>query len=187
MAESVNELLAAIAAEVRSCTACPLHETRTRAVPGEGAADAAVAFNGEAPGGDEDRQGRPFVGRSGQFLRHTIRQVGWREEDVFIGNVLKCRPPGNRDPQDEEIKACQHFLMAQLVLLQPSVIVTLGRFSLHLLVDTRLQISKVRGQHLRKDGQLYLPTYHPSAILRNNNLQPDFYRDLVVAKKLSTA
>ena len=185
MSESAGELLAAVAAEIRSCTACPLHAARANAVPGEGPANAPVAFIGEAPGGEEDRQGRPFVGRSGQFLRHTIREVGWREDEVFIGNVLKCRPPANRDPEDAEIDACRHYLIAQLVLIHPRVIVTLGRFSLHLLVDPRLQISKVRGQHIKKDGQLYLPTYHPSAILRNNNLQPDFYRDLKVAKKLA--
>lgn len=184
MADTAADLLQAIAVEIRACKACPLHAGRTHAVPGEGPPDTAVAFIGEAPGNDEDRQGRPFVGRSGQLLRQTIRHVGWREEEVFIGNVLKCRPPGNRDPAEEEIQACRHFLMAQLNLLNPRVIVTLGRFSLGLLIDPKLRITKVRGQHIRKDGQLYLPTFHPSAVLRNANLLPDFRRDLAVAKKL---
>jgi DNA polymerase len=185
MPDSAAELLATIAEEVHACKACPLHQTRTNAVPGEGPADARIAFIGEAPGGDEDRIGRPFVGRSGQLLRRTITEVGWREEDVFIGNVLKCRPPGNQDPLPEQINACQHFLMAQLVLIRPKVIVTLGRFSLNLLIDRTLKISQIHGKHLLKDGQLYVPTYHPSAILRNNRLTPDFKRDLHVAKSLS--
>ena len=165
--------------------ACPLHETRTNAVPGEGPSNARVAFIGEAPGGDEDRQGRPFVGRSGQLLRRSITEVGWREDEVFIGNVLKCRPPGNQDPLPDQIKACQHFLVAQLILIQPIVIVTLGRFSLNLLIDPALKISRIHGKHILKDGQLFVPTYHPSAILRNNRLEPDFKRDLRIAKKLS--
>jgi len=185
MPDTAQDLLDRIADEVRACTACPLHQTRTHAVPGEGPPAARLAFIGEAPGADEDRQGRPFVGRSGQLLRRTIVEVGWREDEVFIGNVLKCRPPGNQDPLPEQINACRHFLMAQLVLIQPRVIVTLGRFSLQLLIGPQLKISQVHGQHMLKDGQLYLPTYHPSAVLRNNRLLPDFKRDLLRAKRLS--
>lgn len=176
-----------IAAQVRSCELCPLHTGRTHAVPGEGPVGAKVAFIGEAPGKDEDIQGRPFVGRSGQLLRKTIVDVGWREDEVFIGNVLKCRPEGNRDPLDHEIAACSHYLEAQLALINPRLIVTLGRFSLNLLIDPGLKITKVRGQHIKKHGKLYLPTFHPSAILRNMNLLVDFRRDLAVAKKLSEA
>jgi uracil-DNA glycosylase family 4 len=157
------------------------------AVPGEGRIGAAVVFIGEAPGAEEDKQGRPFVGRSGQLLRRTIGEVGWREDEVFIGNVLKCRPPENRDPLDYEIAACQHFLMAQIALIRPRIIVTLGRYSLNLLIDPKLKITQVRGQHMVKDGMLFLPTYHPSLILRNANMLPDFKRDLIVARKLSQA
>ena len=184
MVESVEGLLAKVAEEVRVCTACPLHQSRIKAVPGEGSSNAPVMFVGEAPGKDEDEQGRPFVGRSGQLLRQTIRDVGWEEGDVFIANVLKCRPPGNRDPEKSEIAACQRFLQAQIVLLQPKVIVTLGRYSMELLISPDLKITKVRGQHISKDGLLYLPTFHPSYILRNRNALPDFRRDLAVAKKL---
>ena len=174
-----------ITAQVRACTACPLHQGRKNAVPGEGPIGARAAFIGEAPGRDEDEQGRPFVGRSGQLLRKLIRELGWREDEVFIGNVLKCRPPDNRDPQESEIATCRHYLHAQLVLLAAPVIVPLGRISLNLLIDPKLKITQVRGRHIRKAGQLYLPTYHPAAILRNPNLMPDFRRDLAVVKKLS--
>jgi DNA polymerase len=183
--ESPAELLEAIAAQVRRCTDCPLHSARMHAVPGEGPIGAPVAFIGEAPGGDEDRQGRPFVGRSGQLLRQTIRECGWREDEVFIGNVLKCRPPDNRDPLESEVAACRHYLYAQLALLQPRVVVTLGRHSMYLLIDPKLKITQVRGQHMRKAGLLFLPTFHPSAVLRDNNLLPDFRRDVAVARKLS--
>lgn len=185
MTDSAGQLLADIAAEVLSCTACPLHATRITAVPGEGPSGANVVFIGEAPGADEDRVGRPFIGRSGQLLRSTIVELGWREDEVFIGNVLKCRPPGNRDPQPDEVRACRHFLMAQLVLMEPKVVVTLGRHSLNLLIDPKLRISKIHGQHLVKDGQLYLPTYHPSMILRNARLLPEWKLDLARAKKLA--
>ncbi len=180
-----RDLLEAIAAQITSCTACPLHQTRTHAVPGEGPPEARVVFIGEAPGAEEDSQGRPFVGRSGQLLRRTIVKVGWREDEVFIGNVLKCRPPGNRDPLDDEVETCSHFLQAQLVLIKPKVVVTLGRYSMNLLISPDHKITKIRGQHIRKDGLLYLPTYHPSAVLRNNNLLRDFEIDLLKAKKLS--
>jgi uracil-DNA glycosylase len=185
MLESPGELLDAIAVEVRRCTACPLHSTRKQAVPGEGPVNAQVVFIGEAPGRDEDEQGRPFVGRSGQLLRRTIRECGWAEEQVFIGNVLKWRPPENRDPQEPEVLACRHFLFAQLALIQPRVIVTLGRYSLNLLIDPKLKITQVHGRHIRKSGMLFLPTFHPSAVLRDNNLLPDFRRDLAIANKLS--
>ena len=122
--------LEAIADEVRSCTNCRLHESRTHAVPGEGHPSTEVAFVGEGPGRDEDAAGRPFVGQSGQFLTRLIESIGWRREDVFITNVVKCRPPGNRDPQADEIAACAPFLRRQLEVLDPALVVTLGRFSL---------------------------------------------------------
>jgi DNA polymerase len=187
MQDTPASLLDEIAEEVRSCSTCPLHRTRSKAVPGEGPVSAKIAFVGEAPGQAEDEQGRPFVGRSGKLLRKTIDEVGVAQDQVFIGNVLKCRPPDNRDPLPEEIKACEKYLFAQLALIEPVVIVTLGRFSLQLLIDPSLKITKIRGQHIKKDGLLFVPTYHPSAVLRNNRLLGDFRRDLAVAKKLALA
>jgi DNA polymerase len=122
--------LEAIADEVRICTRCRLHEQRTQAVPGEGHPSTEVMFVGEGPGRDEDAQGRPFVGESGKLLTRLIGSLGWRREDVYITNVVKCRPPGNRDPQSDEIAACAPYLRRQLAVLQPAVVVTLGRFSL---------------------------------------------------------
>ena len=122
--------LEAIAAEVRDCTRCRLHEARRHAVPGEGSPDTEVVFVGEGPGQNEDEQGRPFVGAAGGLLTELLRSIGWRREDVFITNVVKCRPPGNRDPEPDEIAACAPYLRRQLEALDPAVVVTLGRFSL---------------------------------------------------------
>ena len=119
-----------IAAEVSVCTRCRLAETRTRAVPGEGNADTEVVFVGEGPGMNEDREGRPFVGRAGALLVRLLRSIGWEREDVFITNVVKCRPPANRDPEPDEIAACAPYLRRQLEALDPSVVVTLGRYSM---------------------------------------------------------
>ena len=119
-----------IAAEVRVCTKCRLHQTRTKAVPGEGDPDTEVVFVGEGPGENEDRQGRPFIGRSGELLTELIGSIGWRRDEVFITNVVKCRPPGNRDPQPDEIEACSGFLHRQLEVLDPAVVVTAGKYSL---------------------------------------------------------
>jgi uracil-DNA glycosylase len=119
-----------IAAEVRVCTKCRLHQTRTKAVPGEGDPETEVVFVGEGPGENEDRQGRPFIGRSGELLTELIGSIGWRRDEVFITNVVKCRPPGNRDPQPDEIEACSGFLHRQLEVLDPAVVVTAGKYSL---------------------------------------------------------
>ena len=119
-----------IAAEVRVCTNCRLHETRTKAVPGEGDPDTEVVFVGEGPGFNEDRQGRPFVGRAGDLLVKLLGSIGWQRQDVFITNVVKCRPPDNRDPQPDEIAACAPYLRRQLAVLDPAVVVTLGRYSM---------------------------------------------------------
>jgi uracil-DNA glycosylase len=123
--------LEAIAAEVRVCTNCRLHETRTRAVPGEGDPDTEVVFVGEGPGEQEDKQGRPFVGASGQLLTELIGSIGWQRGDVFITNVVKCRPPGNRDPLPDEISACSSYLHRQLEAIDPAVVVTVGKHSLN--------------------------------------------------------
>jgi len=159
MRETTEAILARIADQVRACTICPLHATREHAVPGEGRADALVAFIGEAPGAEEDKQGRPSsAARASSCARPSARSAGARGS--LYRNVLKCRPPDNRDPLDHEIAACQHYLMAQLALIRPRLIVTLGRYSMNLLIDPQLKITRVRGQHNR-EGRHALPADLP--------------------------
>jgi uracil-DNA glycosylase family 4 len=156
--------------EVQTCTKCPLHETRTKAVFGAGDADADVMFVGEAPGADEDRQGLPFVGRAGQLLNQLLEGIGLSREDVFIANVLKSRPPGNRDPQPTEIEACKPYLFEQVRLIEPRVVCTLGNFATKLLSGNPAGITRVRGTpQLRELGGravFLLPVFHPAAALR---------------------
>jgi len=171
--------LGAIAAEIRTCTNCKLHGGRTHAVPGTGPADAQVFFVGEGPGAQEDEQGQPFVGRSGRFLDELLRSIGLDRETVFITNVVKCRPPGNRDPHVGEIRACQGYLQRQLDLIRPALVVTLGRFAMrHFLSDG--PISEIHGRPREVGGSVVLPLYHPAAALYRGSLRPvvedDFQR-----------
>jgi uracil-DNA glycosylase len=163
--------LEAIASEVRACTGCRLHETRTRSVPGEGDPDTEVVFVGEGPGMNEDGEGRPFVGRAGGLLVRLLSSIGWQRDDVFITNVVKCRPPGNRDPQPDEIEACAPWLDRQLELIRPRVIVTLGNFATKLLLQTKEGITKLRGREFTFERAgveaVLIPTLHPSAVLRS--------------------
>ncbi len=168
-----------IAAAVAACTKCPLHATRTRTVPGEGNAHARLMFVGEAPGADEDRQGRPFVGRAGQLLTDMIvKGMGLAREDVFIANVLKCRPPGNRDPQPEEAAACLPYLRAQLALVRPEAICALGRHAAHALLDTKQPIGRLRGRWQEYEGVPLMPTFHPSYLLRSPGDKKTAWEDL---------
>lgn len=170
--------------EVQSCDKCPLHETRTRAVFGAGDADAEVMFVGEAPGADEDRQGLPFVGRAGQLLDELLAGIGLSREEVFIANVLKSRPPGNRDPLPAEIGACKPYLYEQVRLIEPRVVCTLGNFSTKLLSGNPAGISRVRGtpqvHELGGRAVFLLPLFHPAAGLRTpavkETLREDFAR-----------
>lgn len=159
-----------LAERVRSCTACALWQTRTNAVPGDGPIDTEVMFIGEAPGVNEDRQGRPFVGSAGAFLNELLAAAGLKREDVFICNVLKCRPPGNRDPQPTEIEACSGYLEEQIALVDPAVIVSLGRYSMNHFFP-QAKISRVHGQAREVDGRLFVPMYHPAAALHQGNLR----------------
>ena len=159
-----------IAAEVRACTACLLCRGRTQAVPGEGPENAPLMFIGEAPGFHEDQQGRPFVGAAGQFLEQLLTGIGLSREEVFIGNVIKCRPPANRDPLPEEIAACSPFLQQQIAALQPRLVVTLGRFSMAYFFPGA-RISDVHGQPRRVDNLVCLPMYHPAAALHQPSLR----------------
>ncbi len=162
--------LEALAAEINRCTRCPLHHGRTRAVPGEGPQNALVMFIGEAPGFHEDQQGRPFVGAAGKFLDELLESIGMKREEVFIANVIKCRPPGNRDPLPEEIEACRPFLDRQLELVRPKLVVTLGRFSMARAFP-KARISDVHGQPRKIGGVVYYPMYHPAAALHQPSLR----------------
>jgi DNA polymerase len=149
------------------CTRCPLAATRTQVVFGVGDPDAGLMFVGEGPGADEDRLGEPFVGRAGKLLTALIEGIGLTRDDVYIANVVKCRPPGNRDPQPTEIAACRPYLEAQLDLVAPEVVVTLGNFATKLLLDTKTGITKLRGQVFPYRRGSLIPALHPSAVLRN--------------------
>lgn len=169
--------LEALAAEVARCTRCLLHRGRTKAVPGEGSEDAEIMFIGEAPGFHEDQQGRPFVGAAGQFLEELLELVGLKREEVFIANVIKCRPPGNRDPLPEEIEACKPFLDRQIELIQPKLVVTLGRFSMARAFP-KARISHVHGQPRKVGGVIYYPMYHPAAALHQPSLRRTVEEDM---------
>lgn len=150
--------------EIAICQRCELFQGRTRTVPGEGPENAEIMFIGEAPGFHEDRQGRPFVGAAGKFLEELLASIGLTREDVYIGNVIKCRPPGNRDPLADEMAACKPFLDKQIELIQPKLIVTLGRFSMARYFPNA-QISRIHGQPKRIGGRIYYPMFHPAAAL----------------------
>ena len=175
--------LDAIAAEVRACTACRLAQTRTRAVAGEGSPDTEVVFVGEGPGFNEDQQGRPFVGRAGGVLNELLRSIEWPRSDVFITNVVKCRPPGNRDPEPDEIAACAPFLRRQLEVLDPALVVTLGRFSLGTFIPGT-RISSVHGTVHPVDpatgarNASALALYHPAAADRSPDVKRQSFVDI---------
>jgi DNA polymerase len=177
-----REELVALYKEVSSCTKCPLYETRTKAVFGAGNADADLMFVGEAPGAEEDKQGLPFVGRAGQLLNQLLEEIGLSREDVFICNVLKSRPPNNRDPLPTEIAACEPYLWDQVRLIQPRVVCTLGNFATKLLTGSPTGITRVRGtpqtHELGGRAVFLLPLFHPAAALRTpavkEQLRADF-------------
>jgi DNA polymerase len=171
---------------VRACTACGLCRTRTNAVPGEGPLDAEIMFIGEAPGANEDKQGRPFVGQAGQFLEELLAAAGLRREDVYICNVLKCRPPSNRDPLPDEIASCKPLLDEQIEIVDPLVVVTLGRYSMSRYFP-QMTISRIHGQYKRIGDRFFVPMYHPAAALHQQSLREvelDDFRALpaIVAK-----
>ena len=171
------EALRVIAGDIASCTECRLSQGRTRAVPGEGAPDADVMFIGEGPGFYEDQQGRPFVGAAGQLLDELLASIGWQRRDVYITNTVKCRPPNNRDPRDDELDTCEAlYLTKQIQLVNPTLLVTLGRFSLTRLFP-RQSISRARGQLLYRDGLAVFPVYHPAAALRQQRLRDVIFAD----------
>jgi DNA polymerase len=158
--------LSELAREASGCTKCRLANGRTQVVFGVGAPNADVMFIGEGPGYHEDKQGEPFVGAAGQLLTKMLGEIGLQRSDVYIANVVKCRPPGNRDPLPDEIEACKPYLDGQIRSIDPRVIVTLGNFATRFILDRPASISRVRGQRFEIGGRTVLPTFHPAAILR---------------------
>lgn len=153
------------AREASTCTRCRLSGGRTQVVYGVGSPSADLMFIGEGPGFHEDKQGEPFVGAAGQLLNKMLGEIGLRREDVYIGNVVKCRPPGNRDPLPDEIESCTPWLVEQISLIQPAIVVTLGNFATRFVLDRQVAISRVRGQRFPWHGRTVIPTFHPAAIL----------------------
>jgi uracil-DNA glycosylase len=172
------EALEALHAQIRACVVCPLSRTRIQAVPGDGPVTARIMAVGEAPGETEDRVGRPFVGAAGQLLTKLLQTVGLERSDLYICNVLKCRPPGNRDPLPDEVEACAHFLDAQVELIRPDVILLLGRHALQRIVPGAPGISRSHGQRIRDRGRVYVPLYHPAAALYNGGLLATLQDDM---------
>ena len=171
-----EEVLQQIAREVAVCQRCQLHYSRKKAVPGEGPADSSIIFIGEGPGFHENEQGRPFVGAAGKYLDELLNKIGMQRQQVFIGNVVKCRPPNNRDPLPEELAACSDYLERQIQAINPSVVVTLGRFSMARFLPNA-KISEVHGQSFQVKGRLVVPMYHPAAALHQPSLKPQLERD----------
>ncbi|WP_052887453.1 uracil-DNA glycosylase [Thermogemmatispora carboxidivorans] len=173
---SPEEILREIAAEVSVCKKCGLCKGRTKAVPGEGPPQARILFIGEGPGYHEDKQGRPFVGPAGQFLDELLQSINLKRSDVFITNVVKCRPPDNRDPLPEEISACNDYLDRQIAAIKPLLIVTLGRYSMAKFFGTA-KISAIHGKAQKKDGYICIAMYHPAAGLHQASLKETIRQD----------
>ena len=179
-----EEIMQQVANETRVCTKCELHHSRKNAVPGEGPSNAEILFIGEGPGFHENEQGRPFVGAAGKFLEELLASIGMSREQVFITNVVKCRPPGNRDPKPEEVSTCtSNYLERQILAINPKVIVTLGRFSMGYFLPNA-KISDVHGQARQVRGRLIVPMYHPAAALHQRSLKPTVERDFATLPEL---
>mgnify|MGYP001583349855 CR=1 FL=1 len=176
--DDTQAALNVIAKEAAGCKKCALHRTRTKVVPGQGAMAPEIMFVGEAPGFDEDQQGLAFVGRAGQLLTRMIEAMGFKREDVFIANILKCRPPENRTPMPDEMAACLPYLRAQIALLKPKVIVALGGTAVRGLVGDETGITKLRGKWLEFEGIPTMPTLHPAYLLRNPPAKMDVWTDM---------
>jgi DNA polymerase len=178
-----SESLAQIASEVSACAKCALHKTRTKAVPGEGPENAEIMCIGEGPGFNEDQQGRPFVGQAGKFLGELLGLAGLKREEVWIGNVVKCRPPNNRDPMPEELLACHAYLERQIAALNPKIIITLGRFSMGKFFPSA-RISAVHGQMRKVGDRFVIPMFHPAAALHNPTYLPLIKQDFAKLPEL---
>ena len=175
--------LTQIREDLGDCRRCKLHSGRTNIVFGVGNPGARLMFVGEGPGADEDQQGEPFVGRAGQLLTQIIKAMGMARGDVYIANVVKCRPPGNRNPEPDEIEACSPFLQAQIASIRPTVIVALGKFAAQTLLQTETPISRLRGQFHDLGGVAVMPTFHPSYLLRNPASKREVWEDMKLVMK----
>jgi len=178
VATASPESLEALARQVAECRRCPLHRTRTNVVFGSGSGATRIMFVGEAPGREEDLQGLPFVGRAGQLLTRIIEAIKFKREDVYIANVLKCRPPQNRNPLPEEVARCRPFLRKQIEILEPKVVCTLGVFATQVILDTKSPLNVLRGRVHDVDGLKVVPTYHPAACLRYPKLKAAVWEDV---------
>ena len=172
------ETLEAVRANLGECTRCKLHGGRTNLVFGVGSPTADLVFVGEAPGRDEDRQGIPFVGRAGQLLTRIIAAIGLSRDEVYIANVIKCRPPNNRNPEPDEVATCEPFLFRQLDVIQPRVVVALGGFAIRTLLDTDAPVSRLRGRVFDYRGAKLIPTFHPAFLLRSPERKRDVWEDM---------
>ncbi len=180
-----EDSLQLVAEEIAKCTKCTLHYSRKLSVPGEGPPDSDIMLIGEGPGFHENEQGRPFVGAAGNFLEELLTSIGLQRSQVFIANVVKCRPPGNRDPHPDELSACSMYLERQIQVINPRVIVTLGRYSmLHFLPNAK--ISKIHGQAVQVRGRLIVAMYHPAAALHQRSLKPTIEADFAKIPELIT-
>jgi uracil-DNA glycosylase len=184
-AKSAADALVAVRTELGDCTRCKLHaQGRTQIVFGVGSPEADLMIVGEAPGADEDVQGIPFVGRAGQLLTKIIEAIGLTRDDVYIANVIKCRPPGNRNPEQDEVETCEPFLFQQIDVIKPKVIVALGTFAARALLRTLDPISRLRGRVYDYRGARLIPTFHPAYLLRNPASKREVWEDMKVVKKL---
>ena len=185
VAASAKEGLELIRNQLGDCTRCKLHTGRTTLVYGAGNPDADLMFVGEAPGQAEDREGVPFVGRAGQLLTKIIESIGLKRDDVYIANVIKCRPPDNRNPEPDEVRTCEPFLFAQIDVIQPRVVVALGSFAVRtLLREDRTPISKARGRVYNYRGAKLIPTFHPAFLLRSPNRKRDVWEDMKKVREI---
>lgn len=185
MNEADQAELAALAERASGCVDCGLSATRTTVVFGDGSLEADVMFVGEAPGKNEDEQGLPFVGAAGKLLDTLLGEIGLRRSDVYIANVLKCRPPGNRDPLPDEIDACKGYLRSQITLIDPAVVVTLGNFATKLLLSRDVGITRLRGQVFPWWNRRLIPTFHPAAALRGNpGVLDDMRHDFALVRQV---
>jgi uracil-DNA glycosylase len=179
------EALAAIRADIGDCTRCKLHTLgRTQIVFGVGNPEADLMLVGEAPGADEDEQGVPFVGRAGQLLTKIIEAINLRREDVYIANIIKCRPPQNRNPESDEVTSCEPFLFRQIDVIKPKVVVALGKYAAQTLLQTETAISRLRGQVFDYRGAKLIPTFHPAYLLRNPSSKREVWEDMKLVKRL---
>ena len=168
---------------IKLCNKCKLCNFRNNIVFGDGNKNARIMLIGEGPGADEDVQGLPFVGKAGQLMNKAFSGIGINREEVYIANIIKCRPPNNRDPEKDEINACLNYLRTQVVLVKPEIIILLGRIALQSILGEEYSLTQARGKIIEKKGITYIPTWHPAALLRDETKKIDFWKDLKLAKK----